>query len=117
MTKGKPDISDWIQYLISERTVCNTHMAWYFSVAIGIFSITMAVKVVSNTEIILEFIIPILIVFIFVCLGSLSAHLSFCITDILRDIMEENITDINELKEEWLKCYGKIGKKKGRLPP
>lgn len=107
MTKKKPDLSDWIQYLISERSRHSKLFTMCLSLALGLFSVTMFIMATVGTK---AFILNFMYIVsfsetFFLCFVGIREHfLSNRVSELLEVIFREKKTDIKEI-DEWFKKF------------
>lgn len=103
MISDKPNISDWIQYLISVRSINNTLMLAYISVMLGILSIIFLLY--FNLGYMCEFIIITAVLFLIILIIAQYCWLAKCNREmskkILYSIMLENITNTTDIRKKW----------------
>ena len=104
MNDDRLDLSDWIQYLISVRSINNTLMIAYFSAMIGILSIMIIILInFSSSKIVaIPITVLILVVFFIIARYCILAYSNRSMsTKILHDIMKGNKNNPSVIMKEW----------------
>jgi len=117
MAKKKPDLSNWIQYLISQRSRYSKLTATCLSLALGLFSATMAIMVTLGTKaplLNLTYIVFFSEIFFLGYVGLRANSWSNTVSELLKAILKEKKTDVKEIRDEWFKWFegGKMASKK-----
>ena len=105
MAKKKPDLSDWIQYLIFKRSQHYKLTTACLSLALGLFSVAMFIMATVGTKaFILNFVYIVFFseIFFLCYVGIREISRSNKVSESLKAILSEEKTDIKKIRDEWL---------------
>jgi membrane-anchored glycerophosphoryl diester phosphodiesterase (GDPDase) len=101
MRRSKPELTDWINYLISQRNIGFAVVIMFMSIFVVIFGLIITYENQIQSELInglyaLEFLI--IVLFFYVVLFKLLKA-----TKLLKNIMKGEILDPEKIREKWFK--------------